>query len=88
MPYPYGIGLALERICWEAKVRQIKPLSDEETNLTSSLEFAKKEDFDFVIYRYEKPVKLGDSEQFLNGFKFVKDYPSRCGGLILFKKVN
>ena len=89
MPYPYGIGLVLERIGWEAKVRQIKPLTDEDANLTSSLEFAKNIGFDFVIYRYEKAVKLNDSEQSLKGFKFIKDYPSRCGGLILFeKKVN
>jgi hypothetical protein len=86
MPYPYGIGLTLERIGWGAKVRQIKPLSDEDSNLISSLEFAKNKGFDFVIYRYEKSMKQNDSNQLLNGFKFVKNYQSRCGGLIVFEK--
>lgn len=86
MPYPYGIGLALERIGWNPNLKQIKPLSDDDSNLVLSLEFAKKGGFDFMIYRYEKSIKQNDSNQLLNGFKFVKNYQSRCGGLIIFEK--
>lgn len=94
MSFPYGIGLIFERICWQTQVKQIKPFDeDERQNLLKTLEYAEKEGFEFVIYRYEKPignleVKTMLGTNYSNRFILFNQYPSRAGGLVLFRRMR
>ncbi|MGB9601331.1 MAG: hypothetical protein ACPMAG_00920 [Limisphaerales bacterium] len=94
MPFPYGVGLILERICWQTQVKQIKPFDEnEQQNLLKTLEYAEKEGFEFIIYRYEKPLANPDvrtmlTANFPNRFELFNQYPSRVGGLVVFRSVR
>jgi hypothetical protein len=88
MKFPYGIGLITARLGWESvRILQLPPAegASDLASLAATLEQASARGADYLVYRYEKLPALGDHAR-LGHYRKARDYPSRVGGLLLFRR--
>ena len=88
MKFPYGIGLITARLGWESvRILQLPPAegASDLASLAATLEQASARGADYLVYLYEKLPSLGDHAR-LGHYRKARDYPSRVGGLLLFRR--